>query len=131
MHPLRFLVDESVSGDVIEYLRSSGYDVVAIVEVAKGARDQVILIRAVNEERILITIDKDFGDLVFHSGQSHVGVLLFRLKDETGSNQVRVLSSVLDRYAGRLPGQFAILRDESIRLRGGIILLLTGSQERE
>jgi predicted nuclease of predicted toxin-antitoxin system len=131
MQALRFLVDESVSGDIIQYLRSSDHDVVAIVEEARGANDEFVLMRAVDEDRILITVDKDFGELVFHSGQSHVGVLLLRLKDETAQNQVRVLASVLNQYADKLPGQFAVVQDERIRFRGGRTFLLKEEQEQE
>ena|SRR6476469_3236659 len=129
MQPLRFLADESVSGDIIAYLRNAGYDVVAIIEVARGTDDEDVLRRAVEDDRILLTIDKDFGELVFRNSQSHVGVVLFRLKDETAPNQVRVLSSALNRYADKLPGQFVILRDEYIRLHGGITFLLTGDTD--
>lgn len=67
---MRFIVDESTGAAVIEYLRSVGYDVFAVAEAMPQADDAVVLARAVSEERVLITNDKDFGELVFRSGQA-------------------------------------------------------------
>ncbi len=76
-----------------------------------------ILAWAVDGERILITNDKDFGELVFRRGQAHQGILLFRLQDESAVNQVRILSQVLDKYADRLPGHFVVITESRIRIR--------------
>ncbi len=128
---MRFLVDEFVSRDVTEYLRGSGHDVLAIVEAMPGADDEDILARAVEEKRIVITNDKDFGELVFRSGQAHYGVLLLRLKDESASNQVRILSAIMSQYSDHITGQFASVREDRLRIRGGITLLLTEHQGQE
>ena len=69
------------------------------------------------EQRMIITSDKDFGDLIFHSGQDHQGILLFRLRDESATNQVRTLTSVLDQYAERLLGHFVVIRESGVRIR--------------
>jgi predicted nuclease of predicted toxin-antitoxin system len=57
---MNFLADESCAGPVIRALREAGHHVVAIAEVAKGATDEQVLERAVNEKRVLITEDRDF-----------------------------------------------------------------------
>jgi predicted nuclease of predicted toxin-antitoxin system len=75
------------------------------------------LARAESEARILITNDKDFGALVFRSGQAHQGVVLLRLRDETPANRVRVLKAVLEQYADRLVGRFTVATEGRIRMR--------------
>ena len=80
---LQFLVDESTGIAVIRFLRDFGYDVLAVAEAMPKAEDLDILARAVSERRILVTNDKDFGELVYRSGQAHHGVLLLRLRDES------------------------------------------------
>ena len=125
---MRFLVDESVSGDVTNYLRSSGHDVLSIVEAARGAIDEEILARASAEQRILITNDKDFGELVFRSGQAHHGVLLLRLRNGVAYNQVQTLAALLRQYPDYIAEQFAILREDSLRIHGGVVFLLTEDQ---
>jgi predicted nuclease of predicted toxin-antitoxin system len=68
---VRFIVDESTGVAVVNYLRRVGHDVLAVAEAMPQADDPDILIRAEAEERILVTNDKDFGDLAFRNGQAH------------------------------------------------------------
>jgi len=72
------IVVESTGQAVVEYLRTAGHDVLAVAEAMPQADDGDILARAESEARILITNDKDFGALVFRSGQAHQGVVLRR-----------------------------------------------------
>lgn len=75
---MNFLADESCAGPVIRVLREASHDVVAISEVAAGAPDDQVLERALNEKRVLITEDRDFGELVYARGRSSTGVILVR-----------------------------------------------------
>lgn len=75
---MNFVADESCAWPVIRALREAGHDVVAIAEVAKGAKDEQVLERALNEKRVLITEDRDFGELVYARAQSSAGVILVR-----------------------------------------------------
>ena len=64
------MADESCAKPVVLALREAGHDVVSIGEVAPGATDQQVLERALNERRVLITEDRDFGELVYARGLS-------------------------------------------------------------
>lgn len=75
---MNFVADESCAGPVVRALREAGHDVVAIAEVAKGATDEEVLNRALNEKRVLITEDRDFGELVYAHGRPSTGVILVR-----------------------------------------------------
>jgi len=57
----------------VQALREAGHDVVAIAEIARGATDDQVLERALNEKQVLITEDRDFGELVYASGRSSAG----------------------------------------------------------
>lgn len=114
---MQFIVDESTGTAVVEYLRSVGHDVLAVAEVIPQADDGDILARAVSEARILITNDKDFGELVFRSGQAHRGVVLLRLRDESSTNRVRVVKAVLEQYANRLVSNFTVATEGGVRIR--------------
>jgi predicted nuclease of predicted toxin-antitoxin system len=105
---MQFIVDESTGVAVIEYLRAAGYRVLAIGESMPQAVDKEILERAESEGYILITNDKDFGELVFRSGLAHHGVLLLRLRDEGSANRVNVVKLVLEKYADRLAENFVV-----------------------
>ena len=114
---MRFIVDESTGKAVVEFLRRTGHDVIAVAEAMPQADDPDILARAASEARILVTNDKDFGELVFLDDQAHSGVLLLRLHDESPPNRVRVVKAVLEQWAERLPGRFAVATEDSLRIR--------------
>jgi predicted nuclease of predicted toxin-antitoxin system len=75
---MNFVADESCAMPVIRALREAGHDVVAIAEVARGASDDQVLERATEDKRVLITEDRDFGELVYARGRSSAGVILVR-----------------------------------------------------
>lgn len=114
-----FIIDESTGHAVVEYLRSLGHNVVAVADAMPQADDQTIIACAENEARVLITNDKDFGELVFRSGQAHHGVLLLRLRDERPPNRLRVVKAVLEQFADRLPGRFTVATENRVRIRPG------------
>ena len=114
---MKFMVDESVGTAVVQYLRGVGHDVLPVAEGMPQADDQHVLAHAMSERRILITNDKDFGELVFRSGQGHHGVLLLRLRDESSVNRVRVVKSVLEQWPERLAGCFTVAREGGVRIR--------------
>ena len=93
---MKLIVDECVGTSVVAYLCDVGHDVVAVVDAMPEADDQEILDRAVSEDRIVVTNDKDFGELVYRSGWEHRGVVPLRLRDERAENKVRMIEIVLD-----------------------------------
>jgi predicted nuclease of predicted toxin-antitoxin system len=114
---MRFIVDESTGAAVVAYLRGAGHDVLAVAETMPQAEDPDILARAAEEDRILVTNDKDFGELVFRNGQLHSGVVLLRLQDESSANRVHTIRAVLERYADRLAGCFTVATASGVRIR--------------
>lgn len=116
---MQFIVDESTGTAVVEYLRSVGHDVLAVAEAMPQADDLDILARAVSERRILITNDKDFGELVFRNGRPHHGMVLLRLRDESSTNRVRVTKAVVEQFTDRLAHGFTVATERSVRFRPG------------
>jgi len=114
---MKFIVDECTGTAVVEYLRENGHDVVSVAETIPQCQDKTILNRAVHEQRILITNDKDFGDLIFRRGLSHHGVLLLRLQDDSATNRVRVVRAVFDRYSDVLKRNFLVATERRVRVR--------------
>ena len=114
---MRFIVDESAGFSVANYLRSLNHDVLIVAEAMPEADDSDILARAVTEERIVVTNDKDFGELVFRSGQPHHCIILLRLQDEGVTNRVRVITALLNQYTEWLPDRFTVATDNTVRFR--------------
>jgi predicted nuclease of predicted toxin-antitoxin system len=115
---MRFLVDESAGTAVVEYLRAVGHDVLAVAEQRPRADDVWIMAWATDEGRILITNDKDFGNLTFRHGQALAGILLLRLRDERPANRVAVVRTVVEHLAELLPGHFVVASESGVRVRG-------------
>ncbi len=98
-------------------MRSEGYDVLTVREIDPRMSDTEILSLAVAEQRILVTMDKDFGELVYHSGQAHFGVLLLRMEEATGSEKIAAIRQILANYADKLVGHFCVYQNQRLRLR--------------
>ncbi len=81
---LRLFANENFPGPVIARLRELGYDVASVKEMMRGASDAAVLAEAQSERRIVVTFDKDFGELAFRFGfPAECGVILFRLNGKT------------------------------------------------
>ena len=114
---MRFLVDECTGTSVLACLRDAGHNAVAVADVIPEADDEDVLDYAITEDRIVVTNDKGFGEMVFHSGRVHRGVLLLRLRDERTENRVRVMKAVLAQVGEKLQGRFTVATEAGIRVR--------------
>lgn len=113
---MRFLVDECTGPVVSRWLREQGHDVFSAYEEAAGDTDEALLRRAVLEDRILVTNDKDFGKLVIRQRMEHRGIVLLRMSDERNAAKLQVVGHVLDRYREQLAGNLVVATERSIRL---------------
>ena len=116
---MRFLVDECTGPRVADWLRSQGHEVFSVFDEVPGMRDAEVLSKARVEEWVLITNDKDFGELVFREHREHHGIIFFRLADDRSENKIHVLSQLLERYSSRLAGQFVTVTETKVRFSGG------------
>jgi len=80
---MKVLADESVEGRIVEFLRDQGHDVLYVTETAPGTPDPQVLEMANREQRILVTNDKDFGELTFMRGEVSAGIVLVRTQSES------------------------------------------------
>ncbi len=78
---LKFLVDVGVGRKVEQWLKENGYDVKSVIDIDPRMPDNQILKTAESDLRTVLTMDKDFGELVFKNRQNHKGVLILRLED--------------------------------------------------
>lgn len=114
---MRFLADENFPAEAVFALRRAGHDVVWICETASGASDEAVLAMATRDRRILLTFDKDFGELVWRSDFARsCGIILFRLPTPPAA-------SVGDTLAARIAerddwiGHFSVIEPGRIRMR--------------
>lgn len=114
---LRLLIDESTGRSVVDFLASSGHDAVYVPDVMPQANDSTILNMAAREGRIVVTNDKDFGELTFKSGIANAGIILLRLDDESAGNRVRMMALLMEKHADLLSGAFTVVTEKAIRIR--------------
>jgi len=116
---MKFLGDMGISPRTIALLREQGYDAIHLIEEnLEKMTDQNILDKARQEERILLTVDLDFAQLLAISGDSLPSVILFRLGNVSREVVNRRLLAILNDYATELTnGLIVSVTDVSIRLR--------------
>ena len=114
---LRFIVDVGVSAMVERWLQKHGYDIKNVRDIDPRMIDKEILKMAVSEKRMVITMDKDFGELVYNSGLPHAGVLLLRLEEATSDEKVIIVERILEKYSDKLLNKFCVFKDGKLRIR--------------
>lgn len=113
---MRFLVDECTGPKVAKWLRDIHHDVFSVYDEDRGLDDESILQKANLENDILITNDKDFGELIFRIKKQHKGVILLRLEDERSENKIAVLQRVLKLHSDKLANNFIVVTESTIRI---------------
>lgn len=114
---LKFLADESLEYSIVLWLRESGYDVSSIAENFPSVEDEKVLQKANQEDRLIITNDKDFGDLVFFNKLPHKGVILLRFRTEQVETKIKFLKSFLKNYSDKITNKFTVIDEAKIRIR--------------
>ena len=114
---LKFLVDVGVGKKVEEFLYNLNYDTRAIREINPRMTDDKIIDIAAKENRMIITMDKDFGELVYNSGLTHSGVLLLRTENCSSEEKVKILSEILTNYSDKIKDKFCVFQKDKLRIR--------------
>lgn len=115
---MRFLADESFDFRVVLALRAAGYDVAAVLEEARGWPDLEVLALAVTSERILLTEDKDFGQLATASeGATIPGVLLVRCPESARAALPGTMVVLLSALGERMNGAIVVWTPHRVRIR--------------
>ena len=113
---MHILADENFPGDAVRALRERGHDVAWIRTDAPGSRDVQVILRAQDESRLLVTFDKDFGELVYrHRFPAPSGVVLFRISPSLPQIVAQIAVGALE-SRDDWAGHFSVIEDERIRM---------------
>ncbi|HEX5228518.1 MAG TPA: DUF5615 family PIN-like protein [Bryobacteraceae bacterium] len=115
---MNIVADENVDKQIVDRLRRDGHNVTWVAELEPGINDNAVLLRSRNLSAILITADKDFGELVFRQHLHHSGVLLLRLAGLKPDQKAGIVAEVFQSHAEELRDRFSVVSRRSIRLRG-------------
>ena len=117
---IRFVADVNVHKDIILFLRKNKYEVDWIYDIDMKMSDKAILELCFNENKILITNDKDFGDLIYHRSNKSKGVILFRGDEERKDSldlRIEYLRELLDFNSDKIYGYFTVITESNIRIK--------------
>jgi len=113
---LRFLADECCDYAAVRALRGAGHEVETISELAPESEDGQVLELAASQGRILVTEDKDFGQLVYAAARHASGVILLRFPGNVRSSIGPALVSAVERLGEHLYGSFVVVRPGTLRI---------------
>ena len=111
---MRFLVDRCAGRKLTLWLASQGHDARYVADLGPDPGDAALLAWAVQERRVVITIDTDFGHLIFASRQPHNGMI--RLPDVPARERIRLVQEILARHSTDLDAR-AIITVKGTRIR--------------
>lgn len=118
---MKFVADESVDYPIVCRLRQEGHTVWAVAEMEPGIADTVVLEIANQQGVILVTGDKDFGELVFRDKRYTFGIILLRLAGLTAVAKAEVVVSAIKQHHDKLANAFAVIGSQSVRIRPRVI----------
>jgi predicted nuclease of predicted toxin-antitoxin system len=114
---VRFVADESVEGPTVAALRAANFSVLFVAETSPGIEDMEVLDLARREQALLLTADKDFGELVFRNRQPHSGVLLIRSSGEDADENAATVLAAIRQHGPQLQNRFSVLVGGFLRIR--------------
>jgi predicted nuclease of predicted toxin-antitoxin system len=114
---MNLLADESVDRPIVERLRQEGHTTAYVAELSPSITDDAILDQANASGALLVTADKDFGELVYRQGRVHAGVILLRLAGMLPATKADTVAKVLQDHAADLPGAFSVISPGAVRVR--------------
>ena len=114
---MQFVTDENVEPAIDQWLRTLGHDVLSIRDSFAGIDDDEVLKHASESGRVLITYDRDFGEMVYRQGMMHNGIVLLRMSSCSVPVRLAHLQSVWPLVCDRLIGAFIVVADNRLRIR--------------
>lgn len=114
---MRLLIDVGVGLSVERWCRQEGFNVLAVRDLNPAMPDSEIITLADEQQRFLITMDKDFGEWVVRHSRGHEGVLLLRMEGATGDEKANVVRQILTHWGANLVGRLAVYQRGRLRMR--------------
>jgi len=114
---MKLVADESVDFGIINKLRLAGIEVISISEEVSGIADRIVLEIAVDHNCLLLTEDKDFGELTHRLKLLHSGILLIRLSDIERAERLEFVPKIIHKYFVQLQGKFSVLTSKGLRIK--------------
>lgn len=115
MQNIKFIADVNIEKAIVDYLSEKAYDVKWVPDFNCKILDEELLSLARREKRILITNDKDFGELIFLQRKLSVGIILIRVKGQRAEDKLNLIKKLLAKHKDRLLEHFVIISEDKFR----------------
>jgi len=116
---VNLVADEGVDRPVVDRLRRDGHAVVYVAELSPSVTDEEVLQQANARSAVLLTADKDFGELVFRQGLVHSGVILLRLAGLANATKAEIVAEACRDRAAEFVAAFSVVSPGQVRIRRG------------
>lgn len=117
---MNLFADESVDRQIIDRLRQDGHYVPSVAEMEPGIPDDLVLERANQEQAVLLTADKDFGELVYRQKRIMFGVVLIRLAGLATERKAEITAGAVSQHGDELIHGFTVITPGAVRIRHDI-----------
>lgn len=114
---MRFVADESLDGRIIKRLIADGHELVVVRTDLTGRKDADVLRITQERDALLLTEDKDFGEMGFRLSASHAGVVLVRMHGLAGAQQAELVSQAVRERGSELLHSFTVITEKRLRIR--------------
>jgi predicted nuclease of predicted toxin-antitoxin system len=114
---MKVFADENVARPIIQWLRQAGHDVLSAAEAGPGEDDAVWLRQAEQSERVIVTSDKDCGELIFRDRLNSHGIVLIRMQRLNLRERLARLAAVWSTVEANPQGKFIVITDGRVRVR--------------
>jgi len=114
---VKLVADESVDKPIVDALRAAKFDVTYFAEESPGADDPAILAAANEPKALLLTCDKDFGELVYRQRLASAGVVLLRLAGLAAESKARLVTQTVQAHSHEMVDAFSVVTPGILRIR--------------
>ncbi len=115
MKQIQFLANVNVEKPLIDFLNEKGFDIKWVTNIDKRMPDNRVCEIANSEQRIIITNDKDFGEIVFYQKKIAYGIILMRVKGPNSAEKIILLDKLLENYMDKITNHFVVLTGTKFR----------------
>ncbi len=114
---MTLFVDESVDRQIVDWLRRDGHSALYVAEMERGVSDEAVIRAADEEKAVLLTADKDFGELMFRQSRLSQGCILVRLAGLSPEIKAKIVASVIREHGDESPQAFTVISPHALRIR--------------
>jgi predicted nuclease of predicted toxin-antitoxin system len=114
---MKILADENIDAPIVDLLRQSQHLVWYVAEMSPGINDDEVLRIANQQEAVLLTADKDFGELFYRQKRLATGIVLIRLAGLPPIEKAMIVDNAFEQHGKRMIGSFTVITSKTIRIR--------------